>query len=125
MMPCDKPEQMNQKLNEKDKRTVVKVDGWRCGEPPNTTAGAFVAELAKTPTSEADATHQLLAAADQLARGDKPKRGEFLGHPGVTKKITQNGKTFALQGVAVDKYMVIFMAPADKLDVLTDSVTIS
>lgn len=125
VMPCDKPAQQELGLNENDKKDIAKADAWRCGNPPKTTAAAFAVELKTTPASDGAAKSALRSAAGQIVPSNKPKEGDFQGHPGVSSKITQNGATFELQGVAVDKYLVFFVAPEGKLDALTGTVTIS
>lgn len=124
-LPCSDPADQDMALNDKDKKDLVRVDAWRCGEPPTTTAAVFVAQLRKAPGTEDDAHRALRAAAQQMVRGDEPEHGAFQGHPGITNEITRNGKEYAYQGVSFGPYVVFFVAPADKLSAVTDTVRIS
>ena len=125
VMPCGAPRDQELEGNAEDKKTYVGFHAWACGEGATAKAGVIVAELQKAPADDAAAQRQLTSAMAQIAASGKPTPNEFLGHPGITQEVEQNGRTAGYQGVSFDRYLAFFFVfPASDLATLTDTISI-
>lgn len=125
VMPCGSPRDQELEGNAEDKKTYVGFHAWACGEGATAKAGVIVAELQKAPADDAAAQKQLTSAMAQIAASGTPTPNEFLGHPGITQEVEQNGRTAGYQGVSFDKYLAFFFVfPAPDLPTLTDTISI-
>lgn len=125
IMPCGAPRDQELEGNAEDKKTFVGFHAWACGEGATAKAGVVVAELQKEPADDEAAQKQLTAAMAQIAGSGKPIANEFLGHPGITQEVVQNGRTAGYQGVSFGSYLAFFFVfPASDLPTVTDTISI-
>ena len=125
VMPCGAPRDQDLEGNAEDKKTYAGFHAWACGEGATAKAGVIVAELQKAPADDAAAQKQLNSAMAQIAGSGKPTPNTFLGHPGITEEVEQNGRTAGYQGVSFDRYLAFFFVfPSSDLATLTDTISI-